>query len=415
MQLDNDSDQVPTPILFTHYGDNWIRGSERCLLDLITHIDRDKFTPIVWCNSDLMVAEVRKLQITVYQSKFPILFGWNKPRFDIKSFIQLLCFGTQIIKKHNIKLIHANSGAPNQWLNLIARFMRVPLIAHLHSRNQLRDRISLGLHQVSMAVGVNPIIINQLIDDGMPRERTCVINNGIDTERLEQQSLIDLRKMYRFKSSDFIIATVGSLIPRKRMDLIISSVARLIKQGIPARLIIIGEGSERSNLEQQIKSTGLQHYVRMIGERDNIVGMLKSVDLFVSAASEEAFGLALSEACLAKLPVIAPKVGGISNLVIDGVTGILYPAENVHELTRQIRRLYRLPDVRHEMGNAGHTRIINHFTIEQNAKQFSKLYSKALVTAPMKLRWYSHWEVIKPLTMLSKKFFSRFTRGMVHG
>ena len=141
-------------ILFTHYGENQIRGSERCLLDLIKHLDKELFAPIVWCNSELLEAEVKKLNIRVIRSDFSILFGWLSPRYDFVGFLSTIRQGLDIVRSEQIDLLHANSGAPNQWLNLIGRISKLPLVSHLHSRYPLRDRLTLGLHKTSLAVGV---------------------------------------------------------------------------------------------------------------------------------------------------------------------------------------------------------------------------------------------------------------------
>jgi len=200
------------------------------------------------------------------------------------------------------KLIPANSGAPNQWLNLVARSRNIPLLAHLHSSYSLRDRVTFGLHHVAMAVGVSNSVIDALLKDGMPSVKTCVIPNGIDTSRLDQEPVIDLRDQLNLNNDDFLIATTGSLIHRKGIDRIINSIKQLEISSVPAHLVIIGEGAERNNLQNQINNLGLSKKIHLLGEQSNVAGMLRGgVDLFVSAAREEAFGLVLAEASLSRI------------------------------------------------------------------------------------------------------------------
>ena len=395
---------TPTPILFTHYGDDWIRGSERCLLDLLTHLDRKRFTPIVWCNSPLLAAQVEALDITVYQAEFSLLFGWQAPRFNFKGFLALLRQGLQLVERHQIKLLHANSGAPNQWLNLIARLRGIPLVAHLHSRYPLRDRITLGLHQLPLAVGVSQPVIDQLRHDGMSAQRSRVISNGIDTQRLKQQTNIDLRQQLQLNNQHFLLATTGSLIQRKGVDLIISAAAQLIKQGLPIHLAVIGDGPERSALEQQAQRLGIRQHIHLLGEQQNVFGLLKeSADLFVSGAREEVFGLVLAEAGLAKLPVVAPAVGGIPSVVSHGKTGLLVPAEDVAALASAIQQLYMAPALRRKMGLLGHQHVMEKFTIQHNVEKFQALYQELLQTPSMTPHWYSHWLWLRPLRQCTKQ------------
>lgn len=404
MQQHHTEHKTKSTILFTHYGDDWIRGSERCLLDLLTHLDRSRYQAIVWCNSKKMAHAVRRLNIPAYRSRFPLLFGWKNPRFNVLAFVGLIYFGIRLVNKHQVKLIHANSGAPNQWLNLVARIKGIPLLSHLHSRYPMRDRLTLGLHQVSMSVGVSRPVVNQLLADGMPRQRTRVIANGIDVGRLDRQKAINLRNLLHLGKDEFIIASTGSLIHRKGMDLVIEAVSRLVKQNIPARLVIIGEGPEAFSLQQQIEKYGMQKRIKLLGERQDNVGLLRGgVDLFVSAAREEVFGLVLAEAGLACLPVVAPAVGGIPSVVIDGKTGTLFPSENIDALTQAIRQFYLCPYRRRQMGVAGRQHILDNFTIQHNVQQFEQLYGQLLNDPAMQMRWYSHWQWKGPLINGSKK------------
>lgn len=404
MRSDNLEQKRPATILFTHYGDEWIRGSERCLLDLVTHIDRDRFSPVIWCNSEAMVDNAKKLDVPVYRSEFPLLFGWKQPRLAFKAYAALIRQGTQLVDTHGVDLVHANSGAPNQWMNLVARARRIPLLTHLHSRNQLRDRLSLGLHQVSMAVGVSQPVIDQLLDDGMLVQRTRVVPNGIDTRRLDRQETINLRDLLDIESHEFLIATTGSLIHRKGTDLIIDAVFRLVRDGFPIKLAIIGDGPERTRLQQQVQHLDLQDRVHLLGERPNVAGLLRGgVNLFVSAAREEVFGLALAEAGLAGLAVVAPAVGGIPGVVVDGHTGRLFPPQDQGALTHAIRTLYLKPSIREEMARAGRRHILRHFTIQHNSKAFEQLYDELLQDATTHMRWYSHWQLRAPLITAGRK------------
>ena len=89
-QHPNHQPASPSTVLFTHYGDNWIRGSERFLLDLLSHLDSSRFRPIVWCNSEIMANEVRHLDVPLIQSEFPLLFGWQRPRCAFNAFYHLV-------------------------------------------------------------------------------------------------------------------------------------------------------------------------------------------------------------------------------------------------------------------------------------------------------------------------------------
>lgn len=399
-----DSDGQPVGILFVHYGDDWIRGSERCLLDLLTHLNKEQFTPVLWCNSQILADEASALGIPVYCSKFSLLLGWQRPLFDIKAFGRLVSQGRKLVTTHQIKLIHANSGGPNQWLNFVVRSEGIPLVAHLHARYPLRDRLTLGLHQVAMVVGVSEPVAEQLRQDGSRADRIRVIANGIDADKQDHQLPCDLRTMLGLRIQDFLIVTTGSLIERKGIDLIIDAVEIMAGRGIPARLAIIGDGPERVRLEEQVRQLSMNDTIHFLGERSNVAGLLRGgVDLFVSGAREEVFGLALAEASLAGVAVVAPKVGGIPSVVVDGKTGLLVEPENSNALAEAMDVLYVMPERRRLMGDAGRDHVLNNFTIARNIQSFEELYRQLLNTAASQMRWYSHWQLRYPLLNSAKR------------
>lgn len=393
VSIDNMHNQTetsqPKTILYTHYGDDWIRGSERCLLDLIKHLDKDKFKAILWCNQPIMVEEAKKLNIEVYRSDFPLLLGWQAPRFDVLSFCDLIKEALKLIKTHDVKLIHANSAAPCQWLTFASQQSHVPLICHMHSTYQLRDRLSLGLYQTPMLVGVSQYVVDPLIKDNKPKDEISVIANGIDTERLLSQTPENLRDQLNIAADTFVLACLGSLIHRKGVDLLIEATAKLQKMNVPIHLLVIGEGQEKNNLKQQIENLTLQHNVSLLGECNNAMGVLRgSADLFVSAAREEAFGLVFAEASLAGLAIVAPNTGGIPEVVIDQESGLLTPTEDIDSLVNAIHQLYLDPQQRQQMAEAGKAHVFEHFTIEKNGQKFESLYEQQINNRSKQKPWY---------------------------
>ena len=384
-----DSTPLPKNVLFTHYGDNWIRGSERCLLDLIKHLDKKLYRPILWCNQPTMANAAKALGVEVYCSNFPLLFGWQAPRYDFISFTALIEQAVKLINKHDIALIHANSAAPCQWLTFAAKRCQVPLICHLHSIYQLRDRLTLGLYQANMVVGVSEYVVAPLVCDKKPMHQIKVISNGIDTHQLLAQPVTNLRESLGIPPGDFVIATLGSLIKRKGVDLIIEALAKLLKKEIEAHLLVIGAGAELSNLKDQCIQLGIEKHVSFLGECENAVGILRgNADLFVSGAREEAFGLVFAEASLAGLAIVAPDIGGISDIVINKKSGLLVPSEDVNALVKSIEHLYLQPHLCIEMAKAGQTHVMSHYTIKHNTLQFQHLYQQQLTIPHQKKTLY---------------------------
>ena len=395
-------------ILFTHYGDNWIRGSERCLLDLMQHINQQKYKPILWCNQPIMQLHAEALGIEVYRTDFSILLGWQAPRFNVLQFISLIKQAKQLITELEIDLVHANSAAPCQWLNIATRTCHVPLLCQMHAIYPLRDRLTLGLYQVSKVVAVSEYVMTPFYQDNQPVQRRQVITNGIDNQLLLAMPLANLRPKLSISSEAFVIAAVGSLIRRKGMDLIIDALALLIKKQIPIHLLIIGDGPEKKALNKQIQQLGLQQHVSLLGERNNVMGILRgTVDLFVSGAREEAFGLVFAEASLAGLAVIGPNIGGISEVVKHNQTGLLVEPENSVLLSEAIRKVYDSPNLAHRLGIKGQQHILDNFTITQNAQNFEQTYQQLLNQPEVFTPWYKNGSVLRSIYNGWQRFIKR--------
>lgn len=389
-----------TRILFVHYGDDWIRGSERCLLDLLATLDKQRYHPLLWCNSPVLAAAAEQINIETHCQPMSLLLSDRVPRFDTSGFYRQVRQGVALVKKHKIDLIHANSGAPCQWLNWVARACHLPLLTHLHSRYPLWQRWLFGLHQVDLAVGVSHPVIEQLREDGMAEERLAVVANGIDIQSLSRQQVVNVRCMLNLPPETLVIAAVGSLIYRKGFDIAIAACAELVKKGVDFHLVIIGEGEQRAELEQKITALKLNRRVTLLGECSGVVGFLKGgCDVLLSTAREEVFGLVLLEAALARVPVLAPSVGGIPEVIVDRQTGLLHQAGNVKQLTEQLIELISEPQLRSQLADAGYASLQAQFSIQHNVSALTACYDRLTAGSLVRVsrRGTSRWNLVRSL------------------
>ncbi|ULN62871.1 glycosyltransferase [Vibrio gigantis] len=361
-------------ILYVHYGDNWIRGSEACLINLIETLDRSRYTPIIWSNCGPLVEHFSAARDTSYYTPFNLLLGWRIPQFSVVSWFKQLTKAIRLIKQHNIDLIHVNSAAPCQWMCLAAKLCRVPLVTQLHSDYQLRDRFTLGLHLSPRIIGVSYDVCNGLLDDGYPANQLSVIHNGVTQYKRKPKNI---REELGIPPSSFVFITVGSLIIRKGVDLIIQALKQT-NQNHDCHLVVIGDGEERENLKTLISNLGMQQRVHLVGEQHNVADWLSGgADAFVSGARYEAFGLVLAEAGLAKLPVIAPFVGGIPEFVEHNETGLLFTAENpINDIAFYMAQLIEHPELQKELGSRFYQYCSTHLTVSTNTQRFQRLYEE---------------------------------------
>ena len=387
----------PVPVLFVHFGQERIRGSERCLLDLLAHLDPLRFVPSVWCNAETMAREVRALGVPVETDRFTILLDWNRPRFAFVRYAGLVRKGLRLVRERRVRLVHANSGAPNQWMVPVARAARVPLLAHLHASYQLRERCTLGLHHVPLAVGVSAAVLRGLLEDGVPASRTRVVGNGVDLDRLSRGDASRLRADLGLREDEAAILGVGALDAGKKFDDLLRALGILLRQGRTATLLIAGDGPERPRLERLAGELDLSRAVRFLGWREDVGAILRdAADIFASASAAESFMLTGVEAAAFGVPVVATAVGGVVEQVRDGETGLLVPPHDPPALAAALRALIDDPELRRRLGAAGRTLVRERFTIQRNAQELAAAYEELLERPRAAFGWTSGWGPVGP-------------------
>ncbi|MGL4734599.1 MAG: glycosyltransferase family 4 protein, partial [Enterovibrio sp.] len=341
-------------ILFVHYGDARLRGSERCLLNLIANLDKNRFSPIVWCNSENLAQQCNNLAIPAYVDHFALFFDPPKSNATLKTFSGLITRAIELINLHHVQLIHANNGAPSQWLIWAARKAKLPLLQHLHACYPFYQRLGFAFYHTSMTICVSRAVQKQLLDDGCEPRRCQVVVNGADVDALLAQQVVDLRQFLHLPASAFIAVTVGELVYAKGVDLLLEASFSLRKKGFSLELVVIGDGELRGELQAQAAELGLQTHVHFLGQQPAVIGLLRGgADLYVSGTREESFGLSLLEASIAKLAVVAPLVGGISDVIEHEKTGILVEPNSSAAIADAISELYNDKTRRTALGEQG--------------------------------------------------------------
>jgi glycosyltransferase involved in cell wall biosynthesis len=367
---------MTTPILFVHYGDEWIRGSERCQLDLLAHLDRNLFEPVVWCNSQTMAAAVRNMGIRVYQSPFRFMLTSFRPRFSTRGYLEQIHTGLRLAREHKVRLIHCNGAGPTQWMLPVARLRSIPIITQLHASYLKRDRYVFGCRWADCLVGVSAEAVNGFRSDGVADRQIRIIHNGVDSARLENGTA-DPRLHALRSPARQIVTFTGSLIHRKGVDILLRAFRLLYDLEPRAELLILGDGPEQRSLHTMAQNLGIAPRVHFLGACNHVGVVYRDfTDIAVHPARAEAFGLVLAEAGYFGIPAAASNVGGIPEVVLDGETGLLCEPESPDSLAATLKVLIRNPELRRRLGRAARERILQHFTVERMARNFAALYGQ---------------------------------------
>jgi glycosyltransferase involved in cell wall biosynthesis len=164
-----------------------------------------------------------------------------------------------------------------------------------------------------------------------------------------------------------IVVAVCRLVPQKGLDVAVEAMA-----GIEATLVVLGEGPERERLEAQARDRGVR--LLLPGRVGDVASVLRRADVLVHPARWEGFGLALLEAMLAGLPVVATRVSSIPEIVADGHTGLLVPPDDPEALRAALQRVLAEPG---SLGTAGRERARRQFSVERMAERTLEVYAAA--------------------------------------
>jgi len=217
-----------------------------------------------------------------------------------------------------------------------------------------------------------------VVQRGFPRERTRVVRNGIDISAIDAVAREDLRRQYGWRDDTVVVGAVSRLIDYKGIDVLIDAMSTLRGHG-DLRCVIVGDGPDRRALERRVLRHHLQKRVVFAGMQRSPESFMKAFDIFVlPTIAAEHCSNAIIEAMACAKPVIASRVGGNPNLVVEGQTGLLIDPGESAELARAIRRLAADPPLRLRMGTAGRTRIEEEFRMDVVAPRLMALWRSAV-------------------------------------
>jgi glycosyltransferase involved in cell wall biosynthesis len=221
-----------------------------------------------------------------------------------------------------------------------------------------------------------------LEEERAPAAKVVTIHNGIDLSRVvtpSQQELAELRRELELGDDVAVVAVVARLHPEKGQEYLFRALPRLLAvTGGKLRLLVAGTGPFREVYEREVSALGVGATVRFLGFRTDVTRILAASDVVVLPSVAEAFGLVLTEAMAMQRAVVATRVGGIPELVVDGVTGILVPPASPTALADAIWSLLRDPARRAQLGEAGRRRVIEGFRFETMMKKYEILYERLL-------------------------------------
>lgn len=317
---------------------------------------------------------------------------WQAPLFGPSLVLSL----QRIIRRYKIDLVHAHWVIPSGFLaGLIASLNNIPLFISLHGSDMYVARRthllrSIGRWALCQARGITACssdLADSATQLGAMREKTRLIPWGADTKQFvaEGRSLEILQKL-KMAVEYLVIVAAGRLVEKKGFALLVQAMPAVLEVVANARLVILGEGPERRNLERMKTELGLDEKVSLPGNVpwSEVPAYLSTADVFVMPSIRDAnwnmdgLPTVILEAMAASRAVIATRVGGIPLVVQDNDTGILIDDATPKQLSRALIRLLSSRDERIAMGRAGRALIEKELNWMTVARRFDQMYHEAM-------------------------------------
>ncbi|MBN2430501.1 MAG: N-acetyl-alpha-D-glucosaminyl L-malate synthase BshA [Acidobacteria bacterium] len=295
-----------------------------------------------------------------------------------------------VAREEGLDVVHAHYAIPHGMSALNARMilendgLRLPFVITLHGTDITIVGMEPAMSRVTRYILQQADAVSSVSE--YLREETnkyfcmnCaidVIPNFIDPEVFHPQHNSSLRQRLA-KEDEKILVHASNFRPVKNIPHIIEMFANLHQQ-VPARLVLIGDGPERSAAEHLCKTLGIRDHVVFPGMRSNIVEFLSVADLYIMASQTESFGLSALEAMACGLPVVAYRVGGVPEVVAEGVTGLLVSKDDIAELGRAAARLLQDDELRASYSVAARQRASKVFSHERVVSQYERLYRRVI-------------------------------------
>jgi len=220
-----------------------------------------------------------------------------------------------------------------------------------------------------------------LEEEGAPAEKVVVIHNGIDLSRVKSPSYEEVAQPRRELDVEncAMVSVIARLHPEKGHEYLFRALPRLLSatRG-KLRLLVAGAGPFRETYGREVSGLGVEEAVRFLGFRTDIARILSVSDVVVLPSVAEAFGLVLAEAMAMEKAVVATRVGGIPEIIQDGVTGVLVPPASPEALADAILALLRDPVRRAQLGRAGRRRVEEAFRFERMMEGYEAVYETLL-------------------------------------
>jgi len=315
------------------------------------------------------------------------------PFRDARAILRL----ARLIRRERPTILHthtAKAGAVGRLAALLAGRSRPPIVVHTFHGHVLRGYFNpiatrgfrvletLLARTTTTLVAVSPEVRDDLVRLRVaPASKFAVVRLGIELDRRvgnDETTRAATRRLLGVGDDPFVIGWVGRMTAVKRTDVVVRVLGKLVERGVDARLLLVGDGPDRDDLERYAHELGVVRRCLFLGYQDDVARWYNAIDALLLPSVNEGTPVSVIEALAAERPAVATKVGGTPDVIRDGVDGFLVDPADGDALAARLAELAGDPQRRSEMGAAGRARVLERYAVDRLVDDIDRLYRRLL-------------------------------------
>jgi len=351
-------------------------GAARLVFDLAVR-NRDSLETEVVCldQEGPLADQLREQGIDIHPTR-------RHEGIDLTQIVRI----SRIIKNFRPHVVHCHQYTPFFYGTLASMWARSGQVLFTEHGRHYPDIVSSKrrffnrflLTRTSGVTAVCDFSRRRLVEnEGIPFGRIEVVYNGVDVSRFARtKDPIGYRLRFDLPENARVIVQVGNFRKVKDQTTAIQAFQKVREQDSQACLIFVGDGPDLNECRQLAQTLKVDHAIRFLGQRDDIPEILAGADIMLMTSLSEAHSVSLLEGMATRLPIVATKVGGIPETIVDNQTGFLAEPKNADALARSLLMLLKDADLRDRMGQAGFNRVLSQFQQTTMHEKYLSIYHR---------------------------------------
>lgn len=358
-------------------------GPEKTIFLTAKKIDSGKFqTHIVY---------IRAEEDTGFNLMRQQYLNTSSPNWSYKEVFEQHSFDWGLIKwamsycyKNNIDIIHSHEYKTDVICRMIKKRYPIDWVAtyHLDYADSLKLKIYRkldlwSLKKADKVFTVSRSLLNLLKQAKVPEKKLEYLPNGIDADYFNPEIVEShIKEEMNLEPETALIGFVGRLSAQKNIPLLLRAIQGLIVQGKKLRLLIVGEGPLKNQVQHLIQEMELENWVHLLGFVEDLREVYKSLDMLVLSSNNEGMPNSILEAMAMNVPVVSTAVSGIEELIENEKEGLIVPCGNSDALTEAMLKLINDPDLRQRMALAGREKVKDKFAFQNRVHRLEEVYKE---------------------------------------